>query len=931
MSTNEQTPLSQPTSAVRNTLGKEQDPQGLDRPASDASLREYCHRNYHRLLPIIAEKVHQENVQQERLKAVKARLNFEETSQHSESGTPRKKRDLKKRLGSRHACGMSGSPEPRRNHFESPRKIDLKRKTVFKRLEKGVFHRLEDKGKKTEIAFEKNHNKRASSRKTKSLSKSEGSAGGHWKSRPKRQKSSVEDDLSQPWEAFLENYLQQKKCIKDPVKIHNIKLRDGECTEEFMQRYKIECRDVKGALECMKILGFMHGITNPELIKRLHDKIPKSVDEVMRVTTAFLRGEGGFRNQQRLERKQDRFTLLTKTPKEILALDKGKFKPPPPMTTPVEKRNASIFREFHEEVGHITNECMHLKRKIKEMFKAGKLGSSSEILYEHCFNRFRSKVRSQMIPAATPLVGFSREIICPLGQISLLMKIEYPEQAIAIGSTLTEEGRNELCGLLRRNLDIFSWKPADMTGVLRHIAERSLNIYEGCLPVRQKKKGQTPKRNKAIYEEVEKLVDAGIMKEVHYHSWLSNPLMAHTIVVIRDQPIKQMLSNPNIAGGLLKWRFKLEEHDIHYRPRTSVKGQILADFIMERLEDDPPDTPMEDKEELSDPWILFTGRSLVANQVNETYVAKKPGMIKYLEKVKNLASTFKQFSIKQVPRWENKKANALSKLASTSFAHLSKQVLIEELKERSIDEREVLVVVEKEGRTWMTLIYEYLTEEILLEEKRKARAIRSKAEAKPVATITGAQIKKFIWDNMVCRFCLPGEILSDNEKQFKDNPLKTGAKNYAHRTMIKTSNGETPFSLTYRTKAVIPVEIGMPTLRTAEVDMIKNDETLEINLDLLEEKTEQATIQEAKSKAMMEKYYNARVRNTSFKAGDLVYRSNEVSHAKKGGKLGPKWEEPYEVTEALGKEAYKLRGHDGSTLSQTWNICILKKCYVHAM
>ncbi|GJZ17357.1 reverse transcriptase domain-containing protein [Tanacetum coccineum] len=172
------------------------------------------------------------------------------------------------------------------------------------------------------------------------------------------------DDLKK---AFLENYLQQKKCIKDPVEIHNIKQRDGESMEEFVWRYKLECRDVKGAPECMKISGFMHRITNPELIKRLHDQIPKSVDEMMRVTTAFLRGKvaassrerkksfpswkqqeagqkqnfkkGGFRNQKRPERKQNIFTLLTTTPKEILALDKGKFKPPPPMTTPIEKRN----------------------------------------------------------------------------------------------------------------------------------------------------------------------------------------------------------------------------------------------------------------------------------------------------------------------------------------------------------------------------------------------------------------------------------------------------------------------------------------------------------------------------------------------------------------------------------------------------------------
>ncbi|GJR12106.1 hypothetical protein Tco_0794758 [Tanacetum coccineum] len=55
-----------------------------------------------------------------------------------------------------------------------------------------------------------------------------------------------------------------------------------------------------------------------------------------------------------------------------------------------------------------------------------------------------------------------------------------------------------------------------------------LNVREGWLPVRQKKRGQAPERNKAIHEEVEKLVDAGIMKEVYYHSWLSNPVMVKT-------------------------------------------------------------------------------------------------------------------------------------------------------------------------------------------------------------------------------------------------------------------------------------------------------------------------------------------------------------------------------------------------------------------
>ncbi|GJZ32528.1 reverse transcriptase domain-containing protein [Tanacetum coccineum] len=255
---------------------------------------------------------------------------------------------------------------------------------------------------------------------------------------------------------------------------------------------------------------------------------------------------------------------------------------------------------------------------------------------------------------------------------------------------------------------------------------------------------------------------------------------------------------------------------------------------------------------------------LVANQVNGTYIAKEADMIR--------------------------------------FAHLSKQVLVKELKERSINELEVLAVVEEEGNTWMTPIYEYLAEETLSAEANKARAVQRKSqrfavingvlykksflrpwlrcvrplqsnyvlreihegscsmhagrrfvvakalrtgyywptmhkdaraliracqdyqvhkpilrnpqqklnpitspwpfykwginiagpfpegpgkvkflivaidyftkwiEAKP--TITGNHVKKFAWDNIVCRFGLLGEIISDNGKQFRDSPFK---------------------------------------------------------------------------------------------------------------------------------------------------------------
>ncbi|GKD35018.1 hypothetical protein Tco_1250527 [Tanacetum coccineum] len=119
-----------------------------------------------------------------------------------------------------------------------------------------------------------------------------------------------------------------------------------------------------------------------------------------------------------------------------------------------------------------------------------------------------------------------------------------------------------------------------------------------------------------------------------------------------------------------------------------------------------------------------------------------------------------------------------------------------------------------------------------------------------------------------------------------------------------------------------------PSLRCAEINQAENDEGLLLNLDILEERREKAAVREARSKAKMEKYYNAKVRSTTFRPGDFVYHSNEASHAKESGKLGPKWEGPYEVVEALGKGAYKLRNGSGDILPRTWNVKDLKKCYL---
>ncbi|GKE65219.1 reverse transcriptase domain-containing protein, partial [Tanacetum coccineum] len=156
-----------------------------------------------------------------------------------------------------------------------------------------------------------------------------------------------------------------------------------------------------------------------------------------------------------------------------------------------------------------------------------------------------------------------------------------------------------------------------------------------------------------------------------------------------------------------KWSVMLGEHNITYRPRTSVKGQILADFLVEKLNDAPADTSVKE-----------TPKEIAA-QMGVRHIQANVDS--------NLVSGFDSFSISHVSRSKNKKADALSKIASTNFVHLSKQVLVEILNEKSINEKEVAAVVEEEESTWMTPIVEYLRDETLPEDRKDASKLRIKA------------------------------------------------------------------------------------------------------------------------------------------------------------------------------------------------------------
>ena len=77
------------------------------------------------------------------------------------------------------------------------------------------------------------------------------------------------------------------------------------------------------------------------------------------------------------------------------------------------------------------------------------------------------------------------------------------------------------------------------------------------------------------YPKMEKLVLALVTTARRLRPYFQ----AHTIEIPTEHPMKQILHKPETSGSLVKWAIELSEFDIRYKPRTAIKGQVLADFI----------------------------------------------------------------------------------------------------------------------------------------------------------------------------------------------------------------------------------------------------------------------------------------------------------------------------------------------------------------
>nr|XP_009597141.1 uncharacterized protein LOC104093132 [Nicotiana tomentosiformis]XP_016503346.1 PREDICTED: uncharacterized protein LOC107821425 [Nicotiana tabacum] len=183
------------------------------------------------------------------------------------------------------------------------------------------------------------------------------------------------------------------------------------------------------------------------------------------------------------------------------------------------------------------------------------------------------------------------------------------------------------------------------------------------------------------------------------------------------------------------------------------------------------------------------------------------------------------------------------------------------------------------------------------------------------------EVVDFLWDHIICRFGILKEISCNNGPQFigskvtkvledlkikriTSSPYHPSANGQAEstnkviihnlikslqavkgkwlkelssvlwacQTMEKSSTGEIPSSLIYGMEALIPVEVGEPTLRISQENEEANNEAMLVKLDLLDEHMDLVYVRMVAQKQRMERYYNRRANLRYFNVGDLVLR-----------------------------------------------------------
>ena len=104
----------------------------------------------------------------------------------------------------------------------------------------------------------------------------------------------------------------------------------------------------------------------------------------------------------------------------------------------------------------------------------------------------------------------------PSEELEPIQLDDQPDHLVYIGSKLAKDVRDLLIRFLKQDVEVFTWKQEDMGGIDPAVITHKMNISPSFKPVTQKRKSLAPKRQKAINEEVNKLLQAKAIREVEY-------------------------------------------------------------------------------------------------------------------------------------------------------------------------------------------------------------------------------------------------------------------------------------------------------------------------------------------------------------------------------------------------------------------------------
>ncbi|GJZ79724.1 hypothetical protein Tco_0644561 [Tanacetum coccineum] len=405
---------------------------------------------------------------------------------------------------------------------------------------------------------------------------------------------------------------------KDPTEVSKIIRRANETLPDFKERWTEEMGYIQGVTEVMQISAFMSNSKCPKLARRFTDRVPRTVTEMMRRVDDFVKSEEAYMSTELLKGEQP---------------ERGPRAPfrgvaPPPSR----KENLDKYYDYHDEKGHYTNDCYHLKRQLEAALESGKLNHLVKDVRQRGSNKGRplrnNNGRGRVINMIREGdMNRKRKSRCNQTEEWMNVLVIFPpisEGDVSDDPLIIEA---DVEGPLNPNPDGTSWfhqqtadpsrksgvrgsqvwenpeireheEPEDsgeemvlinsayleqkvkivMVGVPMRIIKHNLNVNMPVTLVAQKRRVLGTKKSQAVMKEVEEWVKAGIVRPVKYLTWISNPMLVKKV----DDTWRMCIDFKNLNSACPKDYYLLLEIDLQIE---AVSVQMLPGCI-QRLSSD---------------------------------------------------------------------------------------------------------------------------------------------------------------------------------------------------------------------------------------------------------------------------------------------------------------------------------------------------------